>query len=175
MMFKFNRPVLRAISVLCFLATLLMSGWFSSVIAVPGQVAQAQTSSEFPDTFYSYLDEKYTLYLGENRGACAYSVDPTEVYEQGNNRFVTARIRQGWSGNACRGVISFQVLQADCQASKFYEIEREMLSESDSSGSIRGDWHQYAMELTEYSSSGGGVIRRNTSEDLASKVCNLPT
>ncbi|MBD1842636.1 hypothetical protein H6F89_04265 [Cyanobacteria bacterium FACHB-63] len=172
---KFNRSTLNVISIFCFLATLLMSCWFSNAIAAPVQVAQTQTLTEFPEGFYSYLDKKYTIYLGENRGACAYSIDPTEGYEQGNNRFVTARIRQGWSGNACRGVIAFRVLQADCQANKFYEIDREEgPREPGASGPTQYRWRQFEMSLTEYKSEGFGVIRRNTSEDLASKVCSLP-
>lgn len=176
-MLKISRSALNVISILCFLTTLLVSCWFGGAIALPiHHVAQVQTSFEFPENFYSYLDKKYTLYLGENRGACAYSIDPTEVYEQSSNRFVTARIRQGWSGNACRGVITFQVLQADCQANKFYEIERKAIpQEPGSSGLIRGRWQQFELSLAEYSSEGLGVIRRNTSEDLASKVCALPS
>lgn len=172
-MLKINRSALNAISIFCFLATLLMSCWFGGVIALPIHVTQAQTASEFPENFYSYLDEKYTLYLGDNRAACAYSIDPTEVYEQNNNRFVTARIRQG-SGNACRG-ITFEVLQADCQANKFYEIEREEIPrEPGSPGPTPYRWRQFEISLAEYKSEGFGVLRRNTSEDLASKVCALP-
>ena len=123
-MFTSNRLTLTVVSITCFFTTLLINCWFGGAIALPLQIAQAQTPSEFPENFFSYLDEKYTLYLGDNRGACAYSIDPTEVYEQGNNRFVTARYRQG-AGTACRGVIAFSVLQADCQANKFYEIYPE--------------------------------------------------
>lgn len=173
-MSKFNRPTLNIISILCFLATLLMSCWFSGAVALPIHVAQAETSN-FPRNFFSYLDDKYTLYLGDNRGACAYSIDPTEVYEQGNNRFVTARVRQG-AGTACRDAIDFSVLQADCQANKFYKIEREEVSQAPGSGGpTRYRWRQFEMSLSDWTGGGGfSSARHYTSEDLASKVCALP-
>jgi hypothetical protein len=173
-MSTFNRPTLTVISMFCILSTLLISCWFSGAIALPIHVAQAEMSSEFPGNFFSYLDKKYTLYLGDARSACAYRIDPTEVYEQGNNRFVMAKISQG-VGSGCRDVIDFVTLQADCQANKFYEIMREAISpEPGSSGPTRYRWLQSEMSLSEHSSNGSGVIRL-TSGDLASKVCDLPT
>ena len=172
-MSKFNRSTLNAISIFCFFATLPISFWFSVAIAVPIQIAQTQALTEFPESFYSYLDEKYTTYLGDDRGACAYSIDPTDVYGQGNNRFMTARVRQG-AGNACRGVIDFRVFQADCQTNKFYEIDREEILRDPGTSTPRSRWRQFEVSLTEFKPGSSDIIQRNTSEDLASKVCDLP-
>lgn len=170
---KFNRPSLNVLAIFCFFATLLMSCWFSGAIALPVPITQVETSSDFPRNLFSYLDKKYTFYLGDDRGACAYSIDPTEVYEQGNHRFVTAQVRQG-SGTACQGVIDFNVLQADCQARKFYKIYREELPrEPGSLGPTRYRWRQSEMNLGNWAGELGAV-RHYTSEDLATKVCGLP-
>ncbi len=149
-----------------------MSCRFSGAIALPVDIAQAETPSEFPENFFSYVNEKYTLYLGEDRGACGRRIDPTEVYEQGTNRFVTARVGQG-VGTACRHVIDFSVLQADCQANKLYEIyQEEVPQELGESGPTRYRWQQRELSLTDFS--GLGPDRRYTSEELASIVCGLP-
>jgi hypothetical protein len=178
-MLKLNRS-LSALSVLFFSGTLLMGSGVRRAIAMPPpqtqsqptQVKQTSTPAEFPDSLYSYLDAKYTMELGQSRGACAYSIDPTEVTEQGSNRFVTVRISSG-VGSGCRGVLEFVVLQADCQANKLYEIRREEIAqEPNYTGPPQYQLQQFERELTEYD--GSQAIRTRTSEDLATQVCAFP-
>lgn len=172
-MTKFNRPILSTVSVLCCLIMLLMSGWVGGAIAPPAQAQQSSIASDFPENFYTYLDAKYSLYLGEARSACAYSIDPTDVYEQGSDRFVLARIRQG-SGTGCRGVIDFSVLQADCQTNKVYKIDREIIpSDPNSDGPTQSRWRQFEMNLSEVDPEFGR--QPVSSEESATKICNLPT
>lgn len=111
-----------------------------SAAAVPDNTVAktevSQSGTEMPaipaflDQFYSYQSQKYTLLLGEDRGACAYRIDPTDVYEQENTRFVTSAVSRGSLGTACRGYFALQILQADCESNVLYSIEREAEGDS---------------------------------------------
>ncbi|MFK8185437.1 MAG: hypothetical protein AB8B99_18835 [Phormidesmis sp.] len=69
--------------------------------------------------------QKHTLFLGTDRGACGYHIDPTDVYAQGNTRYAIAVVTGSDWGNGCRGHLSFQIFQADCESNTLYAIERE--------------------------------------------------
>lgn len=86
---------------------------------------EGTTVPAFLEQFHNYQMQKYTLLLGEDRGACAYRIDPTDVYEQENTRFVIAVVSRGSLGTACSGYFAFQVLQADCDSNVLYSIEQE--------------------------------------------------
>ena len=104
-----------------------------SAIAAPDNIVTEGSQSEpnvttapaFLEQFYDYQAQKYTLLLGDDRGGCAYRIDPTDIYEQENTRFVTAAVSPGSQGTACSGYFAFQILQADCEANVLYSIERE--------------------------------------------------
>ncbi len=101
-------------------------------IAAPSNIVTVGSKSEpkvttipaFLEQFYDYQTQKYTLLLGEDRGACAYRIDPADVYEQENTRFVTAVVSRGSQGTACSGYFAFQILQADCESNVLYSIKR---------------------------------------------------
>jgi hypothetical protein len=144
--------------------TILIITWGHGAIAVPTQV-QPSSTPEFQTQFFAFLNQKYTLTLGEDRAACAYQIDPTDVYQQGNSRFVTAKVSRGSSGTACRGVLAFEMFQADCQAKLLYKMEREMGSD----GRIRG-WSRSEISLSDPTQR---PIQSITSSQLAARVCAL--
>lgn len=97
----------------------------SPVPAVLSQAAEAPSLPEFEEQFYDYMfSQKYTQLLGVDRGACAYSIDPTDVHAQGTTRFVTAVVTGSDWGTGCRGYLAFQVFQADCEDKTLYTIEK---------------------------------------------------
>jgi hypothetical protein len=152
---------------ICFLLTMLLSiTWIGYSVAVP---ASPQPQPAYQEQFFRYLnDQKYTLSLGEDRGACDYSIDPTDVYEQSGNRFVTAKVSRGMGGTACRGVLAFNILHADCQAQKLYEFQRD----TDREGRLRG-WQHLEKSLVKYMPPNLSNPTRLTSADLAAQVCAL--
>jgi hypothetical protein len=156
----------------CFLITLLFSiTWMNSSMAVPMRPTRPQPLPAYQEQFYSYLnDQKYTLSLGDDRGACAYSIDPTDVYERDNNRFVTAKVSQGLVGTACRGILNFQVLHADCQGKKLYQFQRE-----EGTDPRRQGWQHLEMSLVKYTPPRFNESTRVTTEELAAQVCAMPT
>jgi hypothetical protein len=149
-------------SVLCI--ALVFSIAASDAIAVP--VSQTPVNPDRQTTsatqaqlepFFNYLhQQKYTLALGSDRGACEYAIDPTDVYAQGNNRFVTAKISRGSNvGTGCRGILEFTVLQANCPENKLYQFVRE------TAGDIRfSGWQRLELFI---------------GTDAATQVCDLPT
>lgn len=135
-------------------------------IAFPVQTAQRQSFPAPMDQFYNYLNQqKYTLLLGESRGACAYHIDPTDLYQQGTSRFVTAKISRGDSGTACRGVLEFQILQADCQTNTLYEFVRE----SEGDPRLRG-WKRFEISLSNPTQSATQAV----TQQPAMRICSLP-
>lgn len=136
-----------------------------SAIANPDNIVTEGSESEpkvttvpaFLEQFYDYRAQKYTLLLGEDRGACAYFIDPTDVYEQENSRFVTAIVSRGSQGTACSGYFAFQILQADCESNILYSIELEMENAPHSR-----EWERFERPL--YS----------VTQPAAEAVCGLP-
>jgi hypothetical protein len=106
---------------------------------IPQPVTQTPASQEELAPFYKYLHEqKYRKSLGSNRGACEYQIDPSDVYAQGDRRFVTAKVsRGGNAGTACRGVLSFRVFEIDCQQKKIYSLDRETTGDPRTRGWLR--------------------------------------
>jgi hypothetical protein len=147
---------LLARSLRCFPILLTLAAW-----ATPS-VAQSL------DPFYAYLnDQKYTLYLGDSRGACSYHIDPTDVYANGESRFVMAKVSSGMKGSGCRGVLAFEVLQADCSAEILYQLSRSAADDPRNAG-----WQHFEFSLYDGTQSS---ISRITTQELAQKVCALPT
>lgn len=150
---------------LCPLLTLCVTTWMSRATALPVQVAQQQSPPDL-DPFFSYLnDQKYTLWLGDDRGACGYYIDPTDVYEQGNSRFTTAKISRGMQGTACGGVLEFQVLHADCGATQLYQYVRE----TEGDPRFRG-WQRLQMNLSDSTQPSFPTV----TEQSIAKICTLP-
>ena len=172
---KVNRSALRMFSAICLSATLLIVFGLSSSNAQSNTSASVLVSPEIPGTFSSYLDKKYSLYLGQGRSACAHRIDPTEVYQYGNNRFVASHLRQG-VGTGCRDVVNFGVFQADCQARKFYEIRTERIPQNaGSSGPIRSILSRFQMgDLREDEPMDSDVHKTHTDAELSDIVCALP-
>jgi len=85
---------------------------------VGAQTSVAQRLPNWQRQFISYINGKYTFYLGEDRSSCAYSIDPSDIYPEGDTRFVTARVGRG-TGTICKGVLEFAFFQADCQSMSF--------------------------------------------------------
>jgi hypothetical protein len=157
-------------SLRCLPVVLIFAAWATPSFALPAQSAprQAPRTTQPLDPFYAYLnDQKYTLYLGDSRGACAYHIDPTDVYANGESRFVMAKVSSGTQGTACRGVLAFEVLQADCSAKILYGLTQLTTADSRSQGWRRFEFSLYA--------STRGAIKPITTQELARKVCALPT
>lgn len=125
-----------------FLLPLLTTIQSAALEAYPVQIAQAQKPEL--DKFFNYLNEqKFTFLLGVARSGCSYEIDPTDVYKQGNSHFVLAKVSRGVNGGtACRGVLDFTILQADCQTNKLYQFVRE----SQGDPRFRG-WQRFEMSL----------------------------
>ena len=79
-----------------------------SAIAAPSDILTEGGESEpevtampaFLEQFYNYQAQKYTLLLGEDGGACSYRINPTDIYEQENTRFVPAVVSRGSQRNS---------------------------------------------------------------------------
>jgi hypothetical protein len=110
--------------------------------APPKPAASNAPSDAVMKQFFNYLDTSYQLWLGDSRGACAYTIDPTGVRTDGDDRFFLARISPSNVGTACRGVLAFRVMQADCKAEKLYEFVREQKSDMRSA-----KWERYETVL----------------------------
>jgi hypothetical protein len=97
---------------------------------------------EVLDKFYHYLNDSYSLWLGDSRGACAYHVDPAGIHANGDDRFFLAKLSAGQVGTACRGIMVFRVMQADCKAQKLYEFVREKAEDM-----RNASWERYESTL----------------------------
>ncbi len=100
------------------------------VPTAPTSLPPVTKSSNVPpavvmDQFYNYLNQSYSLWLGDDRGACSYAVDPTSVKKDGDDRFFLAKISRGRVGTGCRGVLAFQIMQANCKTQTLYQFQRE--------------------------------------------------
>jgi hypothetical protein len=127
--------------------------------------AKSTPSSKVPppevmDKFFKYLNDSYTLWLGDSRGACSYHVDPAGIRVDDDDRFFLAKISRGQAGTACRGVLAFRIMQADCKANKLYEFVREQKDDMRVAG-----WERYEATLRDPSAN-----RDNSSEPLSQKA-----
>ncbi len=94
------------------------------------------------DKFYQYLNDRYSLWLGDSRGACAYHVDPAGIHANGDDRFFLAKLSAGQVGTGCQGIMVFRVMQADCKAQKLYEFVREKAEDM-----RKASWERYESTL----------------------------
>jgi hypothetical protein len=155
-------------SLRCLPVVLILAAGATPSFALPAQSKPTPRSTQPLDPFYAYLnDQKYTLYLGDSRGACSYHIDPTDVYANGESRFVMAKVSSGMQGTACRGVLAFEVLQADCSAKILYGLAQLTTADSRSQG-----WKRFEFSLYDPTQSS---IKPITTQALAKKVCALPT
>ncbi len=155
---KFYRILL---PLMCFLVTPVTIP-VEAIKASPIQLAQAQVPKSELDKFFNYLNQqKYTFLLGDDRGACSYHIDPTDVYKQGTNRFVMTKLSRGVSGTACRGVLEFKILQLDCQTDTLYQFARE----TEGDPRFRG-WRRFEISL--YNSN-----QKSTAE-ITQQICTFP-
>jgi hypothetical protein len=115
---------------------------------IPSSIALAQPAATPPnptppkavmDKFYTYLNNNYSLWLGDSRSACSYHVDPAGIRVDGSDRFFLAKISRGKVGTACRGVLEFEIMQADCKAQKLYRFQREDQPDRRFAGWIRDE------------------------------------
>jgi hypothetical protein len=96
------------------------------------------------EKFYGYLNGSYSLYLGDDRGACSHHVDPAGIRPNGSDRFFLAKRSRGKVGTGCRGVLEFQVMQADCKTRKLYQFTREQNADPRVAG-----WERYEIVLSD--------------------------
>jgi hypothetical protein len=140
--------------------------------AIPAKPAASKTPSDaVMKQFFNYLDTSYQLWLGDSRGACAYAIDPTGVRTDGDDRFFLARISPSNVGTACRGVLAFRVMQADCKAEKLYEFVREQKSDMRSA-----NWERYETVLYDNKPAGKDKQAKETkpeihSQKLIGRIC----
>jgi hypothetical protein len=106
---------------------------------IPQPVTQTPAFQEELAPFYKYLHEqKYHKPLGSDRGACEYQIDPSDVYAQGDRRFVTAKVsRGGNAGTGCRGILEFEVFEINCKEKKIYSFDRETTGDPRTRGWLR--------------------------------------
>ena len=141
------------------------------VQAIPTPPTPAAPTSPVPpaavmNQFYNYL-QQYKLWLGDDRGACSYEVDPTGVKKDGADRFFLAKISRGREGTACRGVLSFQIMQVNCQTNTLYQFVREPKED------MRvADWERYEVTLNDPTTRANGPSK-NQSAAAVKAICAL--
>jgi hypothetical protein len=148
----------------------------STAPAKPATPAKPAASSHIPSDavmkqFFNYLDTSHQLWLGDSRGACAYSIDPTGIRTDGDDRFFLARISPGNVGTGCRGVLAFRVMQADCKAEKLYEFVREQKPDIRSA-----NWERYETVLYDNKPAGKDKDAKDAkpeiySQKLIGRIC----
>jgi hypothetical protein len=133
----------------------------------PQPVAQTPASQEELAPFYKYLHEqKYRKSLGSDRGACEYAIDPSDVYAQGDRRFVTAKVsRGGNAGTGCRGVLEFRVFEINCQEKKIYRLIRDTTGDPRTRGWLRSP--------ASFSDTSANSISNVTTRSVE-EVCAMP-
>jgi hypothetical protein len=154
-----------ALEILSF-GTILLS----PVHAAPTNNVTVPKSSNAPPEavmkkFYGYL-QQYNLWLGDDRGACSYEVDPTAVKKDGDDRFFLAKNSRGRMGTACRGVLEFRIMQANCKTQKLYEFVRQQTGDPRLAG-----WDRY--ETTLYNPERASDTSRNQSAEALKAICTL--
>ncbi|WP_143162025.1 hypothetical protein [Phormidesmis priestleyi] len=133
--------------------------------AAPTTATPAAKPSNVPpeavlNKFYGYL-QQYNLWLGDDRGACSYEIDPTGVKKDGTDRFFLAKISRGREGTACRGVLAFQIMQVDCKTKTLYRFVREQKDDMRVAG-----WERYETTLSNGTS-------KNKSAEAVKAICAL--
>ena len=116
------------------------------------------------DKFYGYL-QQYNLWLGDDRGACSYEIDPTSVKKDGSDRFFLAKISRGREGTACRGVLAFQIMQIDCKTKTLYQFVREQKEDMRVAG-----WERYETTLRDPNTRSSGASK-NQSAEAVKAIC----
>lgn len=150
------------------LASIVLGSLSGCVIAYSSvQAAPKQSSNTPPEAvmnkFYGYL-QQYNLWLGDDRGACSYEVDPTGVKKDGDDRFFLAKISRGKAGTACRGVLDFRIMQVNCKTRKLYEFVRERKEDMRIAG-----WERYETTLSDPT----GNNPKNQSAEAVKAICAL--
>jgi hypothetical protein len=139
------------------------------VQAVPLPTPAAKTSNIPPavvmNQFYNYLHQ-YKLWLGDDRGACSYEVDPTGIKKDGADRFFLAKISRGRTGTACRGVLNFQIMQVNCQTNTLYQFVREQSEDMRIAG-----WERHEITLSDPTARPDGT--KNQSAAAVKAICAL--
>jgi hypothetical protein len=143
----------------------------SPVQAVLQTSAPTSQSSNVPpeavmQQFYNYLNQ-YNLWLGDDRGACSYQVDPAGVKKDGSDRFFLAKVSRGQAGTACRGVLNFQIMQVNCKTNTLYRFVREQKDDIRVAG-----WERYETTLNDPNSRSSGTSR-NQSAEAVKAICAL--
>ncbi len=154
-----------ALEILSFGAVLL-----APVHAAPSNERPVSQSSNVPSEatmkkFYGYL-QQYNLWLGDDRGACSYEVDPEGVKKDGDDRFFLAKISRGRVGTACRGVLGFRIMQVNCKTQTLYEFVRQQAGDPRLAG-----WERY--ETTLYNPEPTSNTPRNQSAQAIKAICAL--
>lgn len=133
----------------------------------PTSAPTVQPSNVPPESvmkqFYGYL-QQYTLWLGEDRGACSYNVDPTSVKKDGADRFFLAKISRGQGGTGCRGVLAFRIMQVNCKNNTLYEFVREQKDDIRFAG-----WERYKITLNDPTNS----TFKDRSKEAVKVICTL--
>lgn len=144
----------------------------ASAQALPERVAQNSGSGRTPpesvmNKFYGYLGQ-YNLWLGDDRGACSYDVDPAGVKTDGDDRFFLARISRGRAGTACRGVLDFRIMQVNCKTGKLYAFTREQKEDMRLAG-----WERYETTLSDPTARSTNGNSKNRSAEAVKAICAL--
>ncbi|XGV99556.1 MAG: hypothetical protein ACAF41_11535 [Leptolyngbya sp. BL-A-14] len=134
--------------------------------STPGNAAPAPGSNGFfPDnSVFDYLNQKYTLELGDSRGACGYFIDPDDVYQYGSDRILMVKVSRGAIGTACGGVLQFRLLQVNCQSNTLRTLALQ-------GGGMDATWQTDNLELYP---TQPGVAAEGFTAQVAKKVCALP-
>ena len=116
--------------------------------------------------FYGYL-QQYKLWLGDDRGACSYEIDPAGVKKDGTDRFFLAKVSRGRVGTGCRGVLAFQIMQVDCKTKTLYHFVREQKDDMRVAG-----WERYEVTLNDPNARSSGTSK-NQSAEAVKAICAL--
>ncbi len=140
------------------------------ILIKPIPVRPNQPPAAVMDQFCRYLNDNYSLYLGDDQGACSYSIDPAGIRADGSDRFFLAKLSRGKQGTACRGILAFEIMQADCKVNKLYVFRRESGDGKNLNFQDRRNlgWERFEMSLYD-----PDRIGKDDSEPQSQKV--LPT
>lgn len=118
-----------------------------------------------PETgLVDYLNQKYSLYLGDSgRSACGYFIDPEDIYQQGSDRFTTAKLSRGTTGTACAGVLQLQLLKVDCQNRTTTQLELEGYGRD-------AKWRGSELRFSQIKDNNFADV----TQEVAAAVCKLP-
>ncbi len=169
---KFNASMLFKTGLsLIFVGLLNHSISVSLTQAAPTTASPTAKPSNVPpeavmNKFYGYL-QQYRLWLGDDRGACSYEIDPVGVKKDGTDRFFLAKISRGRVGTGCRGVLAFQIMQVDCKTETLYQFAREQKDDIRVAG-----WERYEVTLNDPNARSSGTLK-NQSAEAVKAICAL--